>query len=63
VPTHLYMAPREGHGWGELRHALYKMNIELEWFEKYAMGRSYTFEKAPDENKPDPKRTSTSQER
>ncbi len=53
VPTHLYMAPREGHGWSELRHVLFKMNVELEWFEKYAMGRAYTWERAPgDPQKP-----------
>ena len=48
VPTRLYVAPREPHGWGELRHELFKMNAELEWFEKYAMGRKYTWEKAPE---------------
>jgi dipeptidyl aminopeptidase/acylaminoacyl peptidase len=47
VPTHLYVAPREPHGWAELRHVLYKMNVELDWFEKYAMNRSYDWEKAP----------------
>jgi dipeptidyl aminopeptidase/acylaminoacyl peptidase len=47
VPTHLYVAPREPHGWAELRHQLFKMNAELEWFERYAMGRTYTWEKAP----------------
>ncbi len=47
VPTHLYAAPREGHNWGELRHTLFKMNAELEWFEKYAMHRTYTWERAP----------------
>ena len=47
VPTHLYVAPREPHGWAELRHVLFKMNVELEWFEKYAMDRQYTWEKAP----------------
>jgi len=51
VPTHLYMAPREPHVWGELHHDLFKMNVELDWFEKYAMGRSYTWEKAPSEGK------------
>ena len=40
VPTRLYVAPREGHQWGELRHLLFKANTELEWFEKYAMGRT-----------------------
>jgi dipeptidyl aminopeptidase/acylaminoacyl peptidase len=47
VPTHLYVAPREPHGWGELRHELFKMNVELEWFEKYATRRGYVWEKAP----------------
>lgn len=47
VPTHLYIAPREPHGWGELRHELFKVNAELAWFEKYVTGRSYTWEKAP----------------
>ncbi len=47
VPTHLYVAPREPHGWAELRHQLFKMNVELEWFEKYATQRPYTWEKAP----------------
>jgi dipeptidyl aminopeptidase/acylaminoacyl peptidase len=51
VPTHLYIAPREPHGWGELRHVLFKANVELEWFEKYAMGRTYTWETAPAESK------------
>ena len=49
VPTHLYMAPREPHGWRELRHQLFKMNVELDWFEKHAMGRKYTWEKPPAE--------------
>ena len=58
VPTHLYVAPREPHGWAELRHQLFKMNTEIEWFEKYATKRAYTPEKAPDEKKPDVKSTS-----
>jgi len=49
VPTHLYVAPREPHVWEELRHELFKMNVELEWFEKYATKRPYTWEKAPGE--------------
>lgn len=48
VPTRLYIAPREPHGWRELRHELFKMNAELAWFEKYAMGREYVWEKAPE---------------
>ena len=47
VPTRLYVAPREGHQWAELRHQLYKANAELEWFERYVMDRSYTWERAP----------------
>lgn len=49
VPTHLYIAPREPHGWQELRHRLYKINVELEWFAKYALGEGYEWEKAPAE--------------
>ncbi len=57
VPTKLYVAPREPHGWQELRHELFKMNAELEWFEKYARGRSYTWEKAPDGGEKEAKTT------
>jgi dipeptidyl aminopeptidase/acylaminoacyl peptidase len=49
VPTHLYIAPREPHGWRELRHQLFKVNVELEWFEKHALQREYTWEKAPED--------------
>lgn len=47
VPTHLYIGPREGHQWTDLRHQLFKANAELEWFETYARGRTYSWEKAP----------------
>ena len=47
VPTHLYVAPREGHGWRELRHQLFKMNVELDWFERHVTGRPYVWERAP----------------
>ncbi len=47
VATHLYMAPREPHVWQELRHELFKVNVELDWFEKYATKRPYVWEKAP----------------
>ena len=47
VPTRLMVAPREGHQWSELRHLLAKGNAELEWFEKYARGRTYTAEQHP----------------
>jgi dipeptidyl aminopeptidase/acylaminoacyl peptidase len=58
VPTHLYIAPREPQGWQELRHELFKMNVELDWFEKHAMKRPYVWEKAP-EDKSAQKTTST----
>jgi dipeptidyl aminopeptidase/acylaminoacyl peptidase len=47
VPTHLYIGPREPHGWSELRHQLFKMNVELDWFERHAMGREYRWETPP----------------
>ncbi len=47
VPAELYIAPREAHGWRELQHRLFKMNAELEWFEKYALDREYFWEEAP----------------
>jgi dipeptidyl aminopeptidase/acylaminoacyl peptidase len=48
VPTHLYVAPREGHEWSELRHEIFKANTELAWFERYALGRTtYVPEQAP----------------
>lgn len=48
VPTHLYVAPREGHQWVELRHQIFKANTELAWFERYALGRTtYVPEQAP----------------
>jgi dipeptidyl aminopeptidase/acylaminoacyl peptidase len=47
VPTRLYVAPREGHEWQELRHQLFKINAELDWFERYALGRTYVWETPP----------------
>ncbi len=57
IPTHLYIAPREPHSWAELNHELFKMNAELEWFEKYATKRPYTWEKAPNGTDPGGKKT------
>src|SRR5262245_32753718 len=47
VDTQLYIAPREGHQWRELRHQIRKANSELEWFDRYVMGRPYTWEQPP----------------
>jgi dipeptidyl aminopeptidase/acylaminoacyl peptidase len=60
IPTHLYIGPREPHGWSELRHQLFKMNVELDWFEKHALGREYRWETAPD-GTPRPALTTSSQ--
>jgi dipeptidyl aminopeptidase/acylaminoacyl peptidase len=48
VPTRLYVAPREPHAWSELRHQLFKINAELEWFERWVTARPYTWETAPE---------------
>ena len=47
VDTHLYIAPREPHGWQELRHELFKVNVELDWFERHVRGIEYEWEMAP----------------
>ena len=53
VPTHLYVAPREGHGWRELRHRLFLANVQLDWFERWVMDREWTWEEAPEETEKD----------
>jgi dipeptidyl aminopeptidase/acylaminoacyl peptidase len=47
VPTRLWVAPREGHGWAELRHVLFRLQVELEWFDKWLYARPYGWESAP----------------
>jgi len=47
VPTHLYVAPKQGHGWRELQQRLFKANVELDWFERWVTGRDYAWEKSP----------------
>jgi dipeptidyl aminopeptidase/acylaminoacyl peptidase len=59
VPTHLYVAPREGHGWTELRHRLFKLQIEMEWFEKHIHNRAYVWEKVPGDEKKDALKVTT----
>jgi dipeptidyl aminopeptidase/acylaminoacyl peptidase len=56
VPTKLYVAPREPHGFQELRHQLFKVNVELEWFEQWITKRPYIWEQAPEEKKPESSR-------
>jgi dipeptidyl aminopeptidase/acylaminoacyl peptidase len=53
VPTHLYVAPREGHGWQELRHQVAKFNAEMAWFEKYARNATFSPETPPETAKAD----------
>ena len=57
VPTHLYVAPRAGHGWTELRHQLFKANVHLEWFERWVRDREYEWEEAPGDEEADEART------
>jgi dipeptidyl aminopeptidase/acylaminoacyl peptidase len=52
VPTHLYVAPRQGHGWSELRHQLFRANVDLDWFERWVTERDYVWEEAPGSEKP-----------
>ena len=47
VPARLYIAPREAHLWGELRHQIAKANAELGWFSQYALHSSYVPEIPP----------------
>ena len=47
VPTRLYIAPREGHNWIELRHQIAKANAELAWFSQYVLHSSYVPEVPP----------------
>ena len=54
VPTRLYIAPREPHGWRELRHRLFKINAELAWFEKHARNHDYVWEQAPGDTETEP---------
>ena len=35
------------HVWQELRHELFKVNVELDWFERHVTKRPYTWETAP----------------
>jgi dipeptidyl aminopeptidase/acylaminoacyl peptidase len=52
VPTEVHIAPNEGHDWVQPAHQLYKMNVEMEWFNKYALKLPYTPETIPPDNDP-----------
>ncbi|MCG8467955.1 MAG: S9 family peptidase [Gemmatimonadetes bacterium] len=47
VPTHLYVAPKQGHGWRELQQRLFKANVELDWFYQWVLGEDYEWETSP----------------
>jgi len=51
VETELYIAPREPHSFRELRHRLFKINVELAWFEKHIQNRDYEWQITPKEDK------------
>jgi dipeptidyl aminopeptidase/acylaminoacyl peptidase len=51
VPVHLYVAPRQPHGWQELYHRLFKANVEMDWWERWVMQRDYVWETAPEKEK------------
>jgi len=51
VPVHLYVAPRQPHGWRELHHRLFKANVEMDWWERWVMEREYEWETAPEKGK------------
>lgn len=48
VPNRLYVAPGQGHGWVRLDQRLFKINTELEWFERHARGHDYEWQAPPE---------------
>lgn len=48
VETELYIAPREPHSFRELRHRLFKINVELAWFEKHVNNSDYEWQTVPE---------------
>ena len=61
VESHLYVAPREPHGWQELRHELFKVNVEIDWFERHVRGIEYEWETAPGDDEEDLEETTDEQ--
>ena len=50
VPSEVVIAPDEGHTWLRPVHQLYKMNAEMEWFNKFVRDLPYMPESVPTEN-------------
>lgn len=53
VETVLYLAPREPHNFTELRHRLFQINVQMDWFSRRVAGIDYTWAKAPGQPQPD----------
>lgn len=47
VDTKLYIAPRESHSFQELRHRLFKINAELDWFNRHVGKEAFKWAEAP----------------
>ncbi len=50
VESELYVAPGEPHGFRKPSHRLFRINKELEWFERHVHGKDYQYS-LPPENK------------
>ena len=48
VDTELYIAPGEPHGYRKPKHRLFKINKELEWFDRYIHNKTYHHQEIPD---------------
>lgn len=47
VPNQLYVAPGQGHDWRKPALRLFKINAELEWFERHLRERTYEWQERP----------------
>ena len=47
VESELYLAPREPHNFRELRHRLFQINVQMDWFSRHVLGAAYEPAKAP----------------
>ncbi len=48
VETELYIAPDEPHGYRKPKHRLFKINKELEWFERHVQQKEYQHQEIPE---------------
>jgi dipeptidyl aminopeptidase/acylaminoacyl peptidase len=47
VETELYLAPREPHNFRELRHRLFQVNVQMDWFSKRVLDQDYVWAAPP----------------